>query len=150
MPPVKTKSVARKATRRPQRQRDERRDRHAAARPDLDRAYVVKNNETTHVLLPVEEYERLIKADMARQAEARLDDPATEWHDFDEFKLHLAGSRVAATRKAKRLTQAALAEKLNVPQSQISRIERHPDQTTIRTLKRVAAALGVDVGALIE
>jgi transcriptional regulator with XRE-family HTH domain len=47
------------------------------------------------------------------------------------------------------LSQTQLGAKLNLPQSQISRIERNPDHTTLRTLKRVARALGVDVRALV-
>jgi len=43
----------------------------------------------------------------------------------------------------------ALGRKLGIPQSQISRIERNPDHTTIRTLRRIAKALQVDIRALI-
>ena len=80
---------------------------------------------------------------------AMLDHPATDWVDFDDYKLQLAGSRVAAARKAKGWTQARLAASLDLPQSQISRIERNPDRTTVRTLKRIAKALGVDVRKLV-
>jgi ribosome-binding protein aMBF1 (putative translation factor) len=102
------------------------------------------------VLVPEEEYIELVKAEMARDAIAKLEDPNTEWIDFDEYRLQLAGSKIAEARKAKKLTQTQLAKKLGVPQSQISRIERHPDQTTVRTLKRIAKALGVDVSLLVE
>jgi len=63
--------------------------------------------------------------------------------------LQIAGDRIARARKAKNLTQKQLAEKLKVPQSQISRIEQNPDHTTIRRLKRIARALGFDVSVLI-
>jgi transcriptional regulator with XRE-family HTH domain len=33
-------------------------------------------------------------------------------------------------------------------ESQISRIERNPDRTTVRTLKRIARALNVSVSSL--
>ncbi|HSW44699.1 MAG TPA: helix-turn-helix transcriptional regulator [Phycisphaerae bacterium] len=36
-----------------------------------------------------------------------------------------------------------------MPQSQISRIERNPDHTSVNTLKRIARALDVDVRHLI-
>lgn len=65
------------------------------------------------------------------------------------FGKQLAGEQIAAARKAVGLTQKQLAQRLKLPQSQISRIERHPDHITIRTLKRVAKALRVDVSALI-
>jgi ribosome-binding protein aMBF1 (putative translation factor) len=101
------------------------------------------------VLVPTEEYERLVKAEMARDAEKILEDPNVEWVNADELALQIAADRIARARKAKNLTQKQLAEKLKVPQSQISRIERNPDRTTVRTLKRIARALGVDVSALI-
>ncbi len=106
-------------------------------------------DRATYVLLPVEEYEELVKADMVREAVARLEDPHAEWIDFDDYKLQLAGSKLAAARKAKGLTQTQLARKLGLPQSQISRIERNPDRTTVRTLKRIAKALRVNVRTLV-
>ena len=74
---------------------------------------------------------------------------AAEWVDADELRVQLAGERIAQARKAAGLTQKQLGEQLNLPQSQISRIERNPDHTTVRTLKRIAKALGVDVSALV-
>ena len=143
---AKTKTAGRKRPVRPRRPRVKRAERR---RDDLSHAYVVRDDQATHVLIPVEEYERLVMADMAREAVAKLEDPNTEWIDFDDYKLQLAGSKIAEARKARKLTQTQLAKKLGVPQSQISRIERHPDQTTVRTLKRIAKALGVDVKMLV-
>ncbi len=110
---------------------------------------MIENGEPTHVLVPVEEYERLVIASMVESAIAKLEDPASEYVDADDLALELAAERITAARKAKGLTQKQLGEKLNLPQSQISRIERNPDRTTVRTLKRIARALGVDVSALI-
>jgi ribosome-binding protein aMBF1 (putative translation factor) len=112
-------------------------------------AYVYQGECPTHVLVPIEEYEEWVKADMAQRAVTKLNDKPTNWVDADVFALRLAGERLAAARKAAGLTQKQLGEKLNVPQSQISRIERRPDHTTVRTLKRIAKALNVDVSALI-
>ncbi|HOJ75383.1 MAG TPA: helix-turn-helix transcriptional regulator [Phycisphaerae bacterium] len=52
----------------------------------------------------------------------------------------LAGERIAAARKRAGLTQQQLAARLRVPQSQVSRIERNPEATTVRTLKKIARA----------
>ncbi|HUU96176.1 MAG TPA: helix-turn-helix transcriptional regulator [Phycisphaerae bacterium] len=90
-----------------------------------------------------------MKADMVQEAVTILEDPNTEWIDADELALQLAADRIAAARKAAGLTQAQLGKKLGLPQSQISRIERNPDRTTVRTLKRIARALKVDVRALL-
>lgn len=110
---------------------------------------MIQNGEPAYVLVPVEEYERLVIASMVESAIAKLDDPDSEYVDADDFALELAAERIAKARKAKGLTQKQLGEKLNLPQSQISRIERNPDRTTVRTLKRIARALGVDVSALV-
>lgn len=117
---------------------------------ELAHARVVREDGTTYVLVPEQEYERLIAMKTAREALAVLENPKTEWLDFDACKLQLAGSRIADARRAAKLTQTELARKLGIPQSQVSRIERHPERSTIRTLKRIAKALGVDVKLLIE
>ena len=120
------------------------------ARPDDEAHPVLMNgNRATHVLVPVREYDRLIKAEMAVSAARKLEDPAVQWVDADDLALELAGRRIAEARRAKGLTQKQLGDKLKLPQSQISRIERNPDRSTVRTLKRIARALGVNVRALI-
>ena len=97
----------------------------------------------------MDEYEQLIKVSMVENAVSKLEDKSVEWVDADEFGLKLAGRRVAQARKAAGLTQKQLGDRLKLPQSQISRIERNPDRTTVRTLKRIARALGLDVSALV-
>ncbi len=122
---------------------------HTHSSQGADHSFVIHNGEATHVLVPVDEYEQLIRADMVAGAIAKLDDPASEYVNADDFALELAAERIAKARKAKGLTQKQLGDKLRLPQSQISRIERNPDRTTVRTLKRIARALGVDVSALV-
>ena len=112
-------------------------------------AHIEQDGRVTHVIIPVEEYERFADAAMVANAIAKLEDENAEWVDADVFAKQLAGEQIAAARKAAGLTQKQLAERLKLPQSQISRIERHPDHITVRTLKRVARALRVDVSALI-
>ncbi|MFQ5501294.1 MAG: helix-turn-helix domain-containing protein [Phycisphaerae bacterium] len=88
-------------------------------------------------------------AEKERTSVDPFDDPIVEWIDAQEWALHLAGDKIKEARHLKKFTQKQLAEKLGIPQSQISRIERNPDKTTVRTLKKVAKALGVDVSTLI-
>ncbi len=101
------------------------------------------------MLVPVDEYEELIKASMVAHAIGQIERGDNDFVDADDFALELAAEQIANARKAKGLTQKQLGHKLNLPQSQISRIERNPDRTSVRTLKRIARALGVDVKALI-
>lgn len=100
-------------------------------------------------MVPVDEYERMELAQLAAEAMAALQDPKTKWVDYDAVKLQWAGQRIAEARKARGWSQAELGKRMGLAQTQISRIERNPDSSTLRTLKKVAAALGVDVRGLI-
>jgi UDP-N-acetylglucosamine 1-carboxyvinyltransferase len=119
-------------------------------RPEQDFPSLVQDGRTTHVVVPVDEYERLLLADMVQSALAKRDDPDTEYIDADDFGIELAAQSVAEARKAAGLTQKQLGEKVGIPQSQVSRIERRPDRTTVRTLRRLAKALKVDVGVFLK
>ena len=103
----------------------------------------------THVLVPIDRFDQLTDAERALRAMETLESDSTEWIDADASALRLAGSRIRRARIAKGFTQKRLAERLRIPQSQISRIERDPDRSTLRTLKRIANALAVDIRALI-
>ena len=55
------------------------------------------------------------------------------------------GQEIRRLRKEQRLNQSELAEKANVAMMTISRIERGEHDPHIRTLVRIAGALGVSV-----
>jgi len=116
-------------------------------------SYVVQHEQPVFILVPVEDYEELVKADMVQDAFRNMkdiDNPNVKWVDAEKAALQFAGEQIAAARKKAGLTQKQLAAKLKVPQSQISRIVRNPDRTTVRTLKRIAKALRVDVRSLVR
>lgn len=117
----------------------------------LDHACVMAEGVPTYLLVPIAEYERLVKSDMAREAIAEIESGVEDdIVDAGMFGLELAGEEIAKARKAAGLTQTQLGARLGIPQSMISRVERNPDRTTLRTLKRIAKALKVDVRALIS
>lgn len=60
----------------------------------------------------------------------------------DEIDIAIA---LAAGRKRKRLTQAQLAKKVGMPQSQLARIESGNHNVTLKNLARVAGALDLRV-----
>lgn len=111
--------------------------------------YVVENGRPTHVVVPIDRYERLIKSEMVQRAIAQIEAGDDDFVDAADFARELAVERIVEARKAAGLTQKQLGAKLRIPQSQISRIERHPDRTTVRTLRRLAKALKVDVRAFL-
>jgi len=53
-------------------------------------------------------------------------------------------------RTIKRLTQEKLAELVDVHEKYISTIERGKQNLTLKTLNRIANALGVDIAKLLE
>lgn len=67
----------------------------------------------------------------------------------DDLPRKLALDLVSKARNAAGLTRKQLAALSGVPQPDILRIERNPDRTTVRTLRRIAAALKVDVSKLV-
>lgn len=82
----------------------------------------------------------------ARELDANMTDPSVQINDARDAAMQIAGGWIAAARKKAGLTQQQLARRVGMPQSQISRIERNPDRTHVRTVQRIVAALGVDVG----
>lgn len=107
-------------------------------------------NGNTYVLVPVKQYERWVARDMVENAAAELNSgKKIKWTSARDLAYELAAKRIVAARKAAGLTQKQLGEKLKLPQSQISRIERNPDHTTVKTLRKIAKALNVDVSALV-
>src|SRR5574337_1927022 len=100
---------------------------------------------TPCVILAEKDFERMFDQLEAYELTARSHDPDSELIAYEDFKAQLAASQLAAARKARGLTQVQLARRLGLPQSQISRIERNPDRTTVRTMKKIAAALKVNV-----
>jgi transcriptional regulator with XRE-family HTH domain len=59
--------------------------------------------------------------------------------------LKSMGKKIAAARKARKISQAKLSKLCKIDESAISRIEQGRISTRILTLKGFAEALGVDV-----
>ena len=60
------------------------------------------------------------------------------------------GERIKAARKKAGLTQKALGEKCNMPDSQIRQYELGMVNPRIEQLRRIAAALGVYISDLVD
>ena len=111
--------------------------------------FITRGNEVTHAVIPVAEYEKLISERKAIEETAVLEDSDGPWIPLEDVVAHAVMHDIVKARKKAGLTQAQLAAKVKMPQSQISRIESNPDRTTVRTLKKIAKALGVDVRYLL-
>lgn len=108
-----------------------------------------KDGRYTFAMIPIEDYEKLFLQQIARSAAPMLNDPDYEWFEFDDVRAMFAGQKIAAARKAKALTQAKLGKLVGMPQSQISRLEKNPDASSMKLIKKVAKALGVPASKLI-
>ncbi len=60
------------------------------------------------------------------------------------------GERIRCIRKSAEMTQAELAEALNMEQSEISRIERGERKLSVHCLMQIASVLTVPVQKLLE
>jgi DNA-binding XRE family transcriptional regulator len=108
---------------------------------------IVSGGEVTHVIVPVNEYKRLL--DLADQptaeevdiAVAALTDPNTEWLDADEVLGDLLRDGLAKVRKEHGLTQEQLAAALGVSQPHVSRLEKNLDSSPLRLVKKLAELL---------
>jgi transcriptional regulator with XRE-family HTH domain len=68
----------------------------------------------------------------------------------EKLFIKLVGEKLRAKRLSKNISQVMLSYDANVPVSQIGRIERGEINTTIGTLFKICAALGIDFKDLIE
>jgi DNA-binding XRE family transcriptional regulator len=112
---------------------------------------VQRDGVVTHVLVPVEEFNRLVgeqgripaapsDADID-DALRILDDAETEWLDADEVLWRVLREGLAPIRKQHGLTQEQLAAALGMSQPQVSRLESNLDGAPLRVLRRVVEAL---------
>lgn len=65
-----------------------------------------------------------------------------------EVRMRFVGGKIKEARCAKNWTQDKLAEESNIPQGYISKLESGQHSPNHRTLQRLAAAMGVEVGQL--
>lgn len=70
--------------------------------------------------------------------------------DAGRALLGRVGRRVAEVRSEAGLTQETLAERLEVALTYVARIEQGRQNVTLRSLARVAEALGVDPRVLLD
>jgi HTH-type transcriptional regulator/antitoxin HipB len=55
------------------------------------------------------------------------------------------GQLLVATRKLRKLTQAAVATRVGLSQNRISHLEKHPDEISVKQLLSWCAVLGLEL-----
>jgi transcriptional regulator with XRE-family HTH domain len=68
----------------------------------------------------------------------------------DDIFLQSLGSRIAAIRKEKHLTQVELSYRCDIEKSNMRRIEAGNTNTTVLMLKKIAVALDISLIELLD
>jgi DNA-binding XRE family transcriptional regulator len=102
------------------------------------------------VILDEEQYDRLLDAVDAVEAEKIAGDPKDRILRWDEIKGEFIVNRIAEVRERMGITQKELARRLKVRQSTVSRMEHKNANLTLATLRKIAKALGCSVHQLIS
>ena len=76
--------------------------------------------------------------------------PKTKKKDPRVAELRALGERIQRWRREQHLTQAVLAEKLDISVAYVSLIERGGRNPPITTVSAIARALGVSTAMLVE
>lgn len=70
-------------------------------------------------------------------------------HTLRVNNMHMVGKQIKELRERQGLTQAALAEKVGIERSTVTRIEAGSMNPTVGILTRIATALGASVEILL-
>jgi DNA-binding transcriptional regulator YiaG len=119
------------------------------ARLEIDPKFIEVHKGKRIVVLDEDEYDRLLDLIDAARARAALADPGDRELDWRDASRGLTGNRIADARSARGLSQRALAARLGVPQSTVSRWEKKDANLTLATVRKIASALDYAVPDLI-
>ena len=128
-------------------------DKAASAFHIPDPAFTLEVEGESMVAIPVEVWERIVEeledAAAALRAKAIMADASDPIISLEESRKELFDNHIKRVRKRKRMTQVQLAKKLGISQGRVSEIEHLDYRPTIKTYRRVAKALGVDITELL-
>lgn len=102
----------------------------------------VKIGEKKFVIMDEESYDRLLDALDAIEIDKILADDSDPVVPAEQVKDETRKNKIAKARKNEGLSQKALAERMGITQSTLSRIEKESANLKLSTLKKAAKALG--------
>jgi len=108
---------------------------------------IVTDGQVTHVVVPIDDYERLMISAMAERA--LHVDPNAKRMSTAEVGRKLAGDRIRKAREALSMTREGLAVKIDVPARDIARAEDAPVESDVSLQQKLAEHLSVNIDALI-
>ncbi|WP_432294120.1 helix-turn-helix domain-containing protein [Rhizobium panacihumi] len=101
------------------------------------------------VLVPEEEFEDMMDVIMAKEIMARIEAGEETWPAELVYELFDTDSRIRTYRNYRKLSIAELAEAANITEPTLSDIETGEKTGSVDELKRIAAALKVDLDDLV-
>ena len=103
----------------------------------------------TYVLIPEEEYEDLMDSIAAEKIMARIRAGEETWPAELVYELWETDSRIRTYRNYRKMSVSDLAAAAGISQPYLSEIERGKKTGSVDVLKRIAAALKVDLDDIV-
>lgn len=103
----------------------------------------------TYVLVPEDEYEDLIDSIAAEKIMARIRAGEETWPAELVYELWETDSRIRTYRNYRKMTVSDLAAAAGISQPYLSEIESGKKTGSVDVLKRIAAALKVDLDDIV-
>jgi len=103
----------------------------------------------TYVLVPEDEYEDLIDSIAAERIMARVRAGEETWPAELVYELFETDSRIRTYRNYRKMTVSDLAAAAGISQPYLSEIESGKKTGSVDVLKRIAAALKVDLDDIV-
>ncbi len=104
----------------------------------------------TYVLIPEEDYEDLIDGIKAEKIMARIRAGEETWPAELVYELWETDSRIRTYRTYRKMSVSDLAEAAGISQPYLSEIESGKKTGSVDVLKRIAAALNVDLDDIVR
>jgi DNA-binding XRE family transcriptional regulator len=101
------------------------------------------------VLVPEEEFEDMMDVIMAKEVLARIEAGEETWPAELVYELLETDSRIRTYRNYRRMTVSDLAAAAGISQPYLSEIESGKKTGSVDVLKRIAAALKVDLDDIV-
>ena len=83
--------------------------------------------------------------DLILQAKKELSDHQTQFEPLENLIKEIAIADLRAARLQKKISQKELSEMTGLTQSQISNLEKEPTRVSVKTLQKLAKALGIKI-----
>lgn len=115
---------------------------------------IAKNNVPAFIVLPYKEYEAILEALEDREDIEAVQSFRAGTEETIPFELLQSitngASAIQVFREFRKITQATLAKQIGISRQYLCQIEKNERKGGIEVLKKIAAALDIDIDLLIS